>query len=61
MMALMPRKAIYLFDVYLLATLFDRATFALRFGEVGRGVSPKMLGFVAAKSLTQDVLCSRRR
>jgi hypothetical protein len=40
MMALMLRNAIYLFEVYLLATLYDRAAFALRFGEVRRG-TPK--------------------
>jgi hypothetical protein len=43
MMALMPRKAIYLFDVYLLVTLFDRTACASRFGEVSRGYSQKLL------------------
>jgi hypothetical protein len=40
MMALMPRKTIYLFDVCLLATLFDRAAFALRLAKSGEG-TPK--------------------
>jgi hypothetical protein len=43
MMALMLRNAIYLFEVYLLATLYDRAAFALRFGEVRRGTPQKLL------------------
>jgi hypothetical protein len=47
MMALMLRLAIYLFDVYLLVTLFDRAASALRLAKSG-GAPPKMLGFVAA-------------
>src|SRR5215468_10219849 len=35
-------EAIYLFDVCLLATLFDRAACALRFDQVRRGVHPKI-------------------
>jgi hypothetical protein len=41
MMALMPRKTIYLFDVCLLASLFDRAAFALRLATVRRGYPQK--------------------
>jgi hypothetical protein len=43
MMASMLRKAIYLFDVYLLATLFDRVGRTLRFGEVRRRHPQKSL------------------
>jgi hypothetical protein len=41
MMALMPRKAIYLFDICFLALSFDRAAFALRSVNSGGG-TPKI-------------------
>ena len=51
MMALMPRKAIYLFDVCLLVLFVDRVAprpRALRLAKSGGGHPPKMLAFVAA-------------
>jgi hypothetical protein len=51
MMATDARKAIYSFDVCLLATLFDRAACALRFDQVRRGVPPKIARRSAALPL----------
>jgi hypothetical protein len=53
MMALMPRKAIYLFDVCLLAMLFDRAAFAMRFERCRAGVPPKIARFDRALTPAQ--------
>jgi len=57
MMALMLRNAIYLFDVCLLAMLFDRAACALRLGEVGRGHPQKSL--IACSQCPRASLCEK--
>jgi hypothetical protein len=55
MMALTARKTIYLFDVYLLASLFGRAAFALRLAKSGGG-TPKN-ACLRRGDTPSDILC----
>jgi hypothetical protein len=56
MMASLLCNAIYLFDVYLLASLFGSRCLRLAFGEVRRGVPPKNHSPLARDTPSQ-ILC----
>jgi hypothetical protein len=59
MMALVPRKTIYLFDVCLLATLFGRVAFALCLAKSGGG-TPKNHSPIARDTRAQ-IMCENPR